>query len=325
MSLHEHPAVTAVVVHFGPTSATERTLQSLQRHAPGLPVLVVDNDGAFARIHGGSRREGLEILSPGKNLGYGAACNLGARHTAGAFVLFLNNDTELDASTIPRLVDVLESEPRVAVAGPRLRDGSGKPVPSIGRAPTPRRILFENLFLPRCFPGIPFFHGHHTARISHRRVRDVETLSGAAFLIRRAAFNEVGGFDERYFFFVEETDLFERLRRKGWRIRFDPASTAVHHGGVASSTLDVGILDRLLHHGFRTYARTFHGAAGERRTVRALSVGATLRWLLSHLQPGPAGRERRRRYAALRQLYRHPRHEHEQEHESDPNKRINAP
>lgn len=309
MSLNESPvtAVTAVVVHFGSTSATERTLQSLQRHAPGTPVVVVDNDGAFATTPGGRRREGLEVLSPGKNLGYGAACNLGARSAAGNFLLFLNNDTEMDAETIPRLAAVLQAEPRVAVVGPRLRDGSGKPIRSIGRAPTPRRILFENLFLPRLFPGVPFFHGHHTARISHGRARDVETLSGAVFLIRRAAFDPVGGFDERYFFFVEETDLFERLRRKGWRIRFYPASTAVHHGGVASSTLPVDVLDRLLHHGFRTFARTFHGEAGERRTVRALSAGATLRWLLSHLQPGPPGRARRRRYAALRSLYRHPR------------------
>jgi N-acetylglucosaminyl-diphospho-decaprenol L-rhamnosyltransferase len=321
MSLPENPTVTAVVVHFGPTSVTERTLQSLQRHAPGTPVVVVDNDGAFATLRGGSRREGLEVLSPGKNLGYGAACNLGARNTAGNFILFLNNDTELDASTIPKLVAVLESQPRVAVAGPRLRDDSGNPMRSIGRAPTPRRILFENLFLPRVFPGIPFFHGHHTARISHERARDVETLSGAAFLIRRTAFDEVGGFDERYFFFVEETDLFERLRRKGWRIRFDPASTAVHHGGVASSTVHVDVLDRLLHHGFRTYARTFHGDAGERQTVRALSAGATLRWLLSSLQPGPAGRARRRRYAALRSLYRHPR----PVDETDADKRIIAP
>ena len=304
MSLDRQADVSAVVVHFGPVSATERTLQSLRRHAPGMPVVVVDNDGAFAALSGAGRREGLEILSPGKNLGYGAACNLGARRTAGAFLLLLNNDIELDAGTIPRLVAVLENASRVAVAAPRLRDGSGNPTRSIGRAPTPRRILFENLFLPRLFPGIPFFHGHHTARISHRRARDVETLSGAAFLIRRSAFDEANGFDERYFFFVEETDLFERLRRKGWRIRFDPASTAVHHGGVASQTLPREALDQFLHTGFRTYARTFHGPAGERRAVLALSLGATLRWLLSYLPFGAARHERRQRYAALLSFHR---------------------
>ena len=296
--------VSAVVVHFGPIAATERTLQSLQRHAPDMPVVVVDNDGLFAKLHRADGGENLEILSPGKNLGYGAACNLGARHTTGDFLLLLNNDTALDAGTVSALVAALESEPRLAAAGPRLRDGSDKPIRSIGRAPTPRRILFENLFLPRLFPGVPFFHGHHTARISHGRARDVETLSGAAFLIRRSAFDEVNGFDERYFFFVEETDLFERLRRKGWRIRFDPAATAVHHGGVASQTVPRDVLDQLLHNGLRAYARAFHEKAGERRTVRALSAGATLRWLLTFLSFGAARRERRQRYAALRSFYR---------------------
>jgi N-acetylglucosaminyl-diphospho-decaprenol L-rhamnosyltransferase len=305
MSPTDNANITAVVVHFGPTSATERALQSLERHAPGVPVVVVDNDGAHGATLGRVSGGGPRILTPGKNLGYGAACNYAARHAAGS-LLILNNDTEIDRETIPGLAAVLEREPRVAVVGPQLRNSSDNPIRSIGRAPTPRRVLFENLFLPRLFPGMPLFHGHHTARISHKRAQDVETLSGAAFLIRREAFDEVAGFDERYFLFVEESDLFERLRRKGWRIRFDPASTAVHHGGVASRTLDQGVLDHLLHRGFRTYARTLHGAAGERRTVRALSAGATLRWLLSYLQPGAGGRERRRRYAALRSLYRSP-------------------
>src|SRR5450631_2784410 len=146
--------VSAVVVHFGPIAATERVLESLRRHAPGMPVVVVDNDGLFAKLHPADDSETLEILSPGKNLGYGAACNLGARHTTGDFLLLLNNDTALDAGTVSALVAALDSEPRLAAVGPRLRDGSDKPIRSIGRAPTPRRILFENLFLPRLFPGV---------------------------------------------------------------------------------------------------------------------------------------------------------------------------
>lgn len=319
MTRRDEANITAVVVHFGPPSATERTLLSLERYAPGLPVIVVDNDGAHTPNPSRVGRE--TTLVPGKNLGYGAACNLAARHTAGS-LLILNNDTEIDSETIPRLANVLEREPRVAVVGPRLRNGSGMPIRSIGRAPTPRRILFENLFLPRLVPGIPYFHGHHTAWISHARAHDVETLSGAAFLIRREAFDEVAGFDERYFHYVEESDLFERLRRKGWRIRFEPAATAVHHGGVASATLARDVLDTLLHRGFRIYARTFHGAAGERRTIRALSAGATLRWLLSFLQPGQAGRNRRRRYAALRASYRFPA---ATAFEPDSGERITAP
>ncbi|MGH9364611.1 MAG: glycosyltransferase family 2 protein [Thermoanaerobaculia bacterium] len=302
---HRQPSTTAIVVHFGSLSSTERTLRSLDMHAPGVPVVVVDNDGALVQATAERAVRGrFALLSPGRNLGYGAACNLAAKSSVGEYLLFLNNDVELDPETLPRLREVLDREPRVAAVAPRLRDASGRPVASIGRAPTPRRILFENLFLPRLFPGIAFFHGHHTARICHSRPRDVETLLGAVFLIRRAAFDEVGGFDERYFFFVEETDLFERLRQRGWRIRFDPASMAIHHGGIASRDIDRQILDRWLDAGFRTYAREHHGPRGERRTVRALYAGALLRWLLSHVQPGPARLARRRRYSAICAMYR---------------------
>ncbi len=294
----------AVIVHFGPVSSTRRTLASLTSHASQTPVVVVDNDGALGSSGLPHDGDSFALLSPGRNLGYGAACNLAARDSSSDYLLLLNNDVELRPGTLQRLVDVLDEQPDVAVVGPALLNGEGRSIASIGCAPTPRRVLFENLFLPRLLPGIPFFRGHHTARISHRRARDVETLQGAVFLIRRAAFEQVGGFDERYFFFVEETDLFERLRRRGWRIRFDPACPAIHHGGVASRGIDQEALDRWLHQGFRAYARAFHGAAGERLTVSALYVGAVLRWLLSFVQLGPARHPRRRRYAAICRMYR---------------------
>lgn len=305
MSGHPQSSVTAVVVHFGSISSTEQTLRSLEAHAPEASIVVVDNDGTLSGVAAGpSDRRRYTLLSPGKNLGYGAAGNVAAQSSTGDYLLFLNNDVELDRGTVERLRGVLDREPEVAVVAPRLRDARGRPIPSIGRAPTPRRILFENLFLPRLIPGIAFFHGHHTARMSHRRPRDVETVLGAVFLIRRKAFDEVGGFDPRYFLFVEETDLFERLRRRGWRIRFDPAGTALHHGGIASRALDRETLDRWLHEGFRIFAREHYGPAGERRTVRALYAGALLRWLLSHVQPGAGRLARSRRYAALCARYR---------------------
>jgi N-acetylglucosaminyl-diphospho-decaprenol L-rhamnosyltransferase len=246
----------------------------------------------------------VRVLSPSGNLGYGSACNLGARESSRPWLLFLNNDVEIEAETLETMVSVLERESGVAAVGPRLFDARGAPVRSIGRAPAPRRVLFENLFLPRILPGIPFFHGHHTVLLSHSRARDVETLLGAVLLVRRAAFVEIGGFCEEYFFYAEESDLFERARRAGWRIRFDPAARATHYGGVASESLGQRERDRRLHEGLRLYARRFYGARGERRVLRALRWGARLRWLLSFVEIGQRRQARRRRYADIRSMYR---------------------
>jgi GT2 family glycosyltransferase len=293
------PRISAVVVHYGPWESTERTLRSLRETAPQVPIVLVDNAGAAPPWRNREAPAGVRLLSPGRNLGYGAACNLAARESDGDFLLFLNNDVELRTGAVEAMSAALAGEPRVAAVGSKLLDSRGRPVRSIFRDPTPRRVLFENLFLPRLFPGVPFFHGHHTAYASHRRARDVETLSGAAVLVRREAFDEVGGFDEAFFFYAEESDLFLRLRRAGWRVRFEPAARAVHHGGVASAALPREELDRRLHEGLRLYARRHHGERGELLTARALRVGARLRWAISFLESGERGRSRRRRYADI--------------------------
>ena len=297
--------ITAVIVHFGPWATTQRTLDSLHRHGRGLEVRIVDNGGEAAPREVERTPEiAVELITPGRNLGFGAACNLGARGSRRPWLLFLNNDVEIVETTLEALAAVLEVDSSIAAVGPRLWDPTGAPLRSIGRAPTPRRVLFENLFVPRFLPGIPFFHGHHTVAVSHASARDVETFLGAVILVRRSAFEAIGGFDERYFFYAEESDLFERLRRAGGKIRFEPAARAIHHGGVASRTVDQKEIDRRLHEGFRLYARRFHGANGEKRVARSLRWGATLRWLLSFLEPAPRSQARRRRYADIREMYR---------------------
>jgi len=296
---------TAVIVHFGPWTTTQRTLDSLRLHARGIEVRIVDNGGEAAPREIEKRPEvAVELISPGRNLGFGAACNLGARESRRPWLLFLNNDVEIAETTLEALVAVLENDSSIAAVGPRLRDPRGVPLRSIGRAPTPRRVLFENFFVPRLLPGVPFFHGHHTAAISHAAARDVETFLGAVILVRRSAFEAIGGFDESYFFYAEESDLFERLRRAGGKIRFEPSARAIHHGGVASRTLDQKEIDRRLHEGLRRYARRFHGAEGERNVTRSLRWGASLRWLLSFLEFGSRRQARRRRYADIREMYR---------------------
>jgi N-acetylglucosaminyl-diphospho-decaprenol L-rhamnosyltransferase len=292
--------VSAIVVHYGPRAATERALRALAESAPEAAVTVVDNAGDLRREE---LPAGVRLLSPGRNLGYAAACNLAAKGATADFLLFLNNDVELLPGALPTLETVLGS-PGAAAAVPRLLDSAGRPIRSIFRPPAPRRVLFEALFLPRLLPGILFFHGHHTVRTPHASPRDVETASGAAMLVRRDAFERVGGFDEDFFFYAEESDLFARLRKAGGRVVFEPAARAVHHGGLASAAVPQAELDRRLHAGLRLYARKHHGARGERATARALRLGARLRLWLAHLQPGERGRERRRRYADILRLPR---------------------
>jgi GT2 family glycosyltransferase len=285
--------VAAVVVHYGDAGITRRAVASIAEDAPGISIVVVDNGGGPSLSLPQAR-----VVDAGGNRGYGTACNLGARGLTAEFLLFANNDVTLLPGCLAALVAALDREPRAAAVGPRLLDLADAGIPSIFRAPTPRRILFENLFLPRLLPGA-FFDGHHTVRLPHDAPREVETMSGALFLVRRAAFEAAGGFDEGYFFYAEESDLFARLRQAGWTVRFEPAARARHAGGAASAAVPQARRDLWLHDGLRRYARKFHGESGERLARVSLRLGARLRWLLSFLQPGEKGRSRRRRYADI--------------------------
>ena len=293
----------AVVVHFGDPAVTARLLRSLAEHAAGTEVAIVDN-GGLGSPDLSPLAEGSRILRPGANLGYGRACNLGADGCRREFLLFLNNDVVLLPGTVDALERSLAGDPGAAAAGPRNLDPRGRFTPSITRLPSPRRVLFENLFLPRLLPGVPCFQGHHTLLTPHGRARPVESLLGDGFLFRRTAFESLGGFDPRYFFYCEESDLFRRARDQGWRVRFEPAARLVHEGGAASRSVDRSELDRRMHAAFLIYAERFHGPGGRARTRLALRIGAWLRWSLAHLLPGEVGQLRRSRFRQILRMHR---------------------
>jgi N-acetylglucosaminyl-diphospho-decaprenol L-rhamnosyltransferase len=289
--------VGAVIVHYGPWAVTSRAVASFRRHVPDVRLVVVDN--GRGEPSAGLGEVGAEVIQAPRNLGFGAACNLGAKALATPLLLLANNDVELFDDSVHTLRRAVESDARIAAAGPAFTDAERRLRPSFRRPPSPWRIFCESVLLAKIFPLVPWFAGHHTARGPRRVSRDAETLLGALFLIRREAFEEVGGFDESYFFYAEETDLFARLRGRGWRIVFEPRARVIHGEGVASQSVPQERLDEWLHDGLRRYARRFHGEAGERRTLRFLRAGARIRWLLSYLPGMPGRHARRTRYAAI--------------------------
>jgi GT2 family glycosyltransferase len=115
---------------------------------------------------------------------------------------------------------------------------------------------------------------------------------GAALLVRRAALEDVGGFDEDFFFYAEESDLIARLRRKGWRVLYDPAADVLHVGGASGGDALFG----QLHASLRRYVRKHHGAAAAAFAAAMLWSGAAARYVLALVTPGESGRRRRLRY-----------------------------
>ena len=287
--------ISAVIVHYRTLAETLRAARSLADSAPEVDILVIDN------ASGDGIRETLarevpraRVVAEPENRGYGAACNRGAAETSGAYVLFLNSDAFVQSGAVPALAAALERNPRAAAVGPRLLNPDGTLQPSISRLPTPWRIFCESSGLAALSRGRGIFRGHTKTREDQERAQEVESLMGAALLVRRSAFEEVGGFDESFFFYAEESDLFARLRQAQWRILYEPSATVVHLGGASGGDALFG----QLHASLRRYVRKHHGLLAMRFAGAVLWLGAAVRYLLALLTPGAAGRRRRLRYRA---------------------------
>ncbi|HET6760543.1 MAG TPA: glycosyltransferase family 2 protein, partial [Gemmatimonadaceae bacterium] len=206
--------VGAVIVHFRTPEETVETARAVAATAPSAEIVVIDNasgDSIDRRLSADAPC--ARAITEPVNRGYGAACNRGARETSRPFLLLLNSDAMIRPGAVEALVAALDSDPRVAVVGPRLENPDGTLQPSILRLPTLWRIFCESSGLAYLSGGRAPLRGHSATKEDHSRARPVECVKGAAILVRRTAFEEVGGFDERFFLYAEESDLCARLSR----------------------------------------------------------------------------------------------------------------
>ncbi len=226
---------SAVVVNHNGGGALLGCVASLR--AAGLAkIVVVDNasrDGSLARL-AAADREAL-LVPTGRNLGYGTATNRGARRAGGRYLLVCNPDVVVEPEAVGELAARLDARADLAVVGPRLLSPDGVPYPSARRFPSFTTAAGHAL-VGWLRPDNRWTRRYRLAEGSTleeglREEQDVDWVSGACMLVRREAFDSVGGFDERYFMYVEDLDLCWRLRRAGWVVRFVPQAHVMHEQG----------------------------------------------------------------------------------------------
>ena len=212
--------------------------------APHVNVIVVDNASPENSLTAVSDLP-VQGIQSGRNGGFGFGCNTGAAAGRAELVLFLNPDAVLAAQDLSHMVAVLDAEPDVALVGPRIVDGDGTLVPSVRRAQRASSIWAQALFLHRLFPHARWANEIDRRAATYEQPVDAEWVSGACMLVRRAALEQAGGFDEDFFLYCEDMDLCERLRRAGHRVRYEPAATARHlEGESGERTRLFGVLAR---------------------------------------------------------------------------------
>jgi GT2 family glycosyltransferase len=232
------PRLSIVIVTYNSQRDLEACLGSLTGpHAPAVDheIVVVDNastDGTPAYLR--ERWPGVRLIEAGANRGFAAANNIGIRQTFGELVLLLNPDTIAGVEAIDGLVHVLDTRADVAVAGPRITDRQGRAELSFGRMISPLAELRQKLLVAgnqRGWPGIAAWVERMT-----QTAQDVDWVSGACLLIRRADLEAAGLLDERFFMYTEDVDLCAAVRARGRRVVFEPGAQILHLRGRSRAT-----------------------------------------------------------------------------------------
>lgn len=198
-------------------------------------VIVVDNastDGSAQKLN----VSGLPLVTirNKENKGFAAASNQGADAGDGEFILFLNPDTRLFPDSLKRPLTFISQPDNAtfAIVGVQLVDECGAISRTCARFPTPGLMFRDILGLDRLFPRL--FPGFRMCDWDHETSREVNHVMGSFFLVRRAAFEALGGFDEQFFMYLEDLDFSYRAREAGWR-SFYLAEAQVHHQGGGTS------------------------------------------------------------------------------------------
>lgn len=231
--MSDESCLTVVTVTYSPGSHLDRFLSSLTVATDrSLRVVMADNgstDGAPEEAL--DRYPGTELLRTGGNLGYGSAVNRAVATVPAdqEFVLIANPDVVWAPGSIDALLAAADRWPLAGSLGPLIRDPDGAVYPSARHLPSLVRGGMHAV-LGFAWKANPWTKSYRQERLEPSE-RAVGWLSGSCLLVRRAAFDEVGGFDERYFMYMEDVDLGDRLGRSGWLNVYVPGSEILHDKG----------------------------------------------------------------------------------------------
>ena len=221
--------LTIIIVSYNTREDLEACLRSIDQYPPHFDyeVLVVDNasrDDSVAAVRNGWPDVG--IIQIDHNVGFAAANNAAFRQSSSELVMLLNSDTVVLEGAIDRLARAIRELPGAAIAGPKLVDRNGAPELSFGKMLSPFSELRQKLMIRA--------GGRRLARRTSE-LTEVDWVSGACLLVRRADADAAGLLDERYFMYCEDVDFCAAVRANGGRVYFVPDATVVHLRGQSAA------------------------------------------------------------------------------------------
>lgn len=228
------PLVSAIILNYRTPRYALKCAEALKTQSSklkadrSLEIFVIDNhsqDESMQWFHNRLNGDPLvRILESPTNKGYAGGNALAIGRARGTYLLIINPDNELQSGALQNMIEAMENDPSIGIVAPKLVHEDGTVRDSVRRFPSPLDVLFKRTALGRLFPDtVARYRGLDQ---DPDRSRDVDWAVGACLLIRRDLYEQLGGFDPRFFLFFEDIDLCRRTWAAGKRVRYLPEAVA---------------------------------------------------------------------------------------------------
>ncbi len=230
--------LSVIIVSYNVRDFLKCSLESVRKATRNLDleVFVVDNDSKddsveMVRTH----FPDVHLMDTGENLGFAKANNLALKEADGRYLMILNPDCVLPEDSLETLVQFMDDHPDVGAAGPKLlnRDGSFQ-VASKRGFPTPWASFCKLSGLSTLFPRSRVFNQYELGWLDPDETHEIDVLCGAAMIVRREAYEKVGGLSEEYFMFGEDIDWSYTIQSAGWKIYYVAETSIIHYKGEST-------------------------------------------------------------------------------------------
>jgi GT2 family glycosyltransferase len=227
------PKLSVTIVNYNQKYFPRLCVESLRKSDfPGeFEVIFCDNnsrDHSIDYLRKADKEGALKLVEAGANLGYGAGNNLAAEKAKGEYVLILNADITVEKDTLKKCVQYMDKRDDVGILAAKLVYDNGEVQPSCRRD-----FKLFDLFIKRTplrkWPFAKRYRKYVMADFDHEKTQEVDLVTGAFMMMPRSVFKKVGGFDERYFLFMEDFDLCKKVREAGKKIVYYPKAKATHY------------------------------------------------------------------------------------------------
>lgn len=239
--------VSVVIVNWNGGKYLEETINSLREKTKDISyeTILIDNnsdnqDESYLYLDKLSLFENVTVIKSNENLGFAKANNRGMKIAKGRNFLILNPDVIMHNNVVKILSEYLDSNTDVGMTGPKIFDIDGNFQQNCLKGkPYPMDTLFHLIGLAKAFPNVKVFNGYALRYLNREEINECWGLSGCCMMLKKSLYEEIGGMDEQFFMYQEETDWGLRTARAGYKTVYNPNAEIIHYQGVTTKKIKI--------------------------------------------------------------------------------------